>query len=147
MTDEKSGQNLLRSIFNPAHHFCRLCLDLLAVRTAFVRKRCGGKFGQSVLVDSSPNSSLVTLGTLVPSQLTCCVGTNLKLQSENHGVDETRRLLQHAGEESSPSPLNVLLHCASPAMRWTRPRRARSSQRQLIMLPHLHSMMSSMDLV
>jgi hypothetical protein len=54
LTDEKSGQKILRSIFNPTHHFVLLCLDFLAVRMAFVRKRCGGKFGQSVLVDSSP---------------------------------------------------------------------------------------------
>ena len=58
MTDKKSGQNFLRSIFNPAHHFCRLCLDLLAVRMAFVRKCCGGKFGWSVLVNSS-HASLI----------------------------------------------------------------------------------------
>ncbi len=50
----KIRSKFLRSIFNPAHHFCRLCHDLLAGRTAFVRKRCGGKFGQSVLVDSLP---------------------------------------------------------------------------------------------
>ena len=54
LTDEKSGQKILRSIFNPTHHFVNLCLDILAVRMAFVRKRCGGKFGWSVLVDSSP---------------------------------------------------------------------------------------------
>ena len=52
--DEKSGQILCWSIFNPTHHFVNLCLDILAVRMAFVRKRCGGKFGRSVLVDSSP---------------------------------------------------------------------------------------------
>ena len=49
LTDEKSGQKILRSIFNPTHHFVLLCLDFLAVRMAFVRKRCGGKFGRSVL--------------------------------------------------------------------------------------------------
>ncbi len=54
LMDEKSGQNFLRSIFNSTHHFVLLCLDFLAVRMAFVRKRCGGKFGRSVLVDSSP---------------------------------------------------------------------------------------------
>jgi hypothetical protein len=59
LTDEKSGQNVLRSIFNPTHHFVNLCLDILAVRMAFVRKRCGGKFGWPVLVDSSP--TLITL--------------------------------------------------------------------------------------
>ncbi len=53
MTDEKSGKNFLRSIFNPAHHFVSLCLDVLAVRRDFVRKHCGGYFGWSVLVDSS----------------------------------------------------------------------------------------------
>ncbi len=59
------------------HRLCRLCLDLLAVRMAFVRKRCGGKFGWSVLVNSSPK---LIFGTLIyyvkysrrPSQLTCC---------------------------------------------------------------------------
>jgi hypothetical protein len=55
LTDEKSGQNFLRSIFNPTHHFfVNLCLDILADRMAFVRKCCGGKFGWSFLVDSSP---------------------------------------------------------------------------------------------
>jgi hypothetical protein len=55
LTDEKSCQQFLRFIFNPTHHFVNLCLDILAaVRMAFVRKRCGGKFfGWSVLVDSS----------------------------------------------------------------------------------------------
>ena len=54
LTDKKSGQKILRSIFNPTHHFVLLCLDFLAVRMAFVRKHCGGKYGRSVLVDSSP---------------------------------------------------------------------------------------------
>jgi len=36
--DEKSGQKISRSIFNPTHHFVLLCLDFLAVRMAFVRK-------------------------------------------------------------------------------------------------------------
>ncbi len=45
LTDEKSVQKILRSIFNPTHHFVLLCLDFLAVWMAFVRKRCGGKFG------------------------------------------------------------------------------------------------------
>jgi hypothetical protein len=31
LTDEKSGQKILRSIFNPTHHFVLLCLDFLAV--------------------------------------------------------------------------------------------------------------------
>jgi len=43
--DEKSGQKFLWSIFNPTHHFVNLCLDILAVRMVFVRKRCGEKFG------------------------------------------------------------------------------------------------------
>ena len=59
--DEKSGEKFLRSIFNPTHHFVLLCLDFLAVRMAFVRKRCGGKFGWSVLVDSSPKLIFGTL--------------------------------------------------------------------------------------
>ena len=54
LTDVKSGEKFLRSIFNPTHHFVLLCLDFLAVTMAFVRKRCGGKFGRSVLVDSLP---------------------------------------------------------------------------------------------
>jgi len=54
LTDEKSGQKILRSIFNPTHHLVLLCLDFLAVRMAFVRKRCGGKFGRSVLSSSVP---------------------------------------------------------------------------------------------
>jgi hypothetical protein len=45
LTDEKSGQKFLRSLFNPTHHFVNLCDTILAVRMAFVRKRCGGKFG------------------------------------------------------------------------------------------------------
>jgi len=40
LTEEKSGQKHLRSIFNPTHHFVLLCLDFLAVRMAFVRKCC-----------------------------------------------------------------------------------------------------------
>jgi len=62
LTEEKSGQKHLRSIFNPTHHFVLLCLDFLAVRMAFVRKCCGGKFGWSVLVNSSPKLIFVTLG-------------------------------------------------------------------------------------
>ncbi len=72
LTDKKSGQNFSRSIFNPAHHFVRLCLDILAVRMAFVRKFCGGKFGWSVLVDSLPKLIVGTLrysSTLTTSQL------------------------------------------------------------------------------
>ena len=75
LTDEKSGQIVLRSIFNPTHHFVLLCLDFLAVRMAFVQKRCGGKFGWSVLVDSSPKlifdtSRYVKVSySRVPSQL------------------------------------------------------------------------------
>jgi hypothetical protein len=59
--DEKSAQNVVRSIFNPTHHFVNLCLDILAVRMAFVRKRCGGKFGWSVLVDFLPKLIFGTL--------------------------------------------------------------------------------------
>ncbi len=61
LPDETSGQNILMSIFNPTHHFVLLCLDILAVRMAFVRKCCGGKFGWSVLVDSSPKLIFGTL--------------------------------------------------------------------------------------
>ena len=61
LMDEKSGQKILRSIFNPIHHFFLLCLDFLAVWMAFVRKRCCGKFGWSVLVDSSPKLIFGTL--------------------------------------------------------------------------------------
>ncbi len=72
----KIRSNFLRSIFNPAHHFYCLCLDLLAVRTAFVRKLCGGKFGWLILVDSSPKlivgTSMYVKYSRVPSQLTCC---------------------------------------------------------------------------
>ncbi len=50
----KNQVKILRSIVNPTYHFVNLCLDILAVRMAFVRKHCGGKFGWSVLVDSSP---------------------------------------------------------------------------------------------
>ena len=49
LTDKKSGQNFLKSIFSPTHHVVCLCLDILAVQMDFVRKRCW-----SVLVDSSP---------------------------------------------------------------------------------------------
>jgi len=61
LTDEKSCQKILKSIFNPTHHFVLLCLDFLAVRMAFVRKHCGGKFGSSLLVDSSPKLIFGTL--------------------------------------------------------------------------------------
>jgi len=72
LTDEKSGQKLLRSIFYTTHHFVLLCLDFLAVWMAYVRKRCGGKFGQSVLVDYSPKLIFGTLRysyTLTTNQL------------------------------------------------------------------------------
>ena len=51
---QKIRSKFLRSIFNPAYHLFCLCLDILAVRMSFVGKCCGGKFGRSVLVDSSP---------------------------------------------------------------------------------------------
>jgi hypothetical protein len=76
LTDEKSGQLFLRSIFNSTHHYVRFCLDILAGRMAFVRKRCGGKFGWLVLVDSSPKlifgTSRYIKYSRVPSQLACC---------------------------------------------------------------------------
>jgi hypothetical protein len=76
LTDKKSGHIFLRSIFNPTHHVVCLCLDILAVRMAFVRKCCGGKFGWLVLVDSSPKLILGTSRYVkysrVLSQLTCC---------------------------------------------------------------------------
>jgi hypothetical protein len=59
LTDEKSGQKILRSILNPTHHFVNLCDTILAVRMAFVRKRCGGKFGWSALLIPCQNSSSV----------------------------------------------------------------------------------------
>ena len=75
MTD-KNQVKILRPIFNPTHHFFCLCLDILAVRMAFVRKHCGGKFGWSVLVDSLPRlifgTSMYVKYSSVPSQLTCC---------------------------------------------------------------------------
>jgi hypothetical protein len=55
LIDEKSGQQNLRSIFNQTHHFVLRCLE------AFVQKCCGGKFGWSVLVDSSPKLIFGTL--------------------------------------------------------------------------------------
>ena len=84
LTAEKSGQKFLRSIFNPTHHFVNLCLDILAVRMAFVRKHCGGKFGWLVLVDSLQKlifgTSRYVKYSRVPSQLTCCVGmTKVKI--------------------------------------------------------------------
>ena len=51
---------------------------------AFVRKRCGGKFGRSVLVDSLPKLIFGTsryvkvLYCRVPSQLICCVGSTYR---------------------------------------------------------------------
>jgi hypothetical protein len=76
LTDEKSGQKNLRSIFNSAHHFVCLCLDILAVRMAFVKKCCGGKICWLVLVDSLPklifSTSRYVKYSRVPSQLTCC---------------------------------------------------------------------------
>ena len=113
LTDEKSGQNFLRSIFNPTHHFVLLCLDFLAVRMAFVQKRCGGKFGWSVLVDSSPKlifdtSRYVKVSySRVPSQLTSCVGmTKVKI------MVSTRRGDYSTPEKNPPLPLE-----RSPASR------------------------------
>ena len=68
----KIRSNFLRSIFNPIHHFVCLCLDILAVRMAFVRKRSGGNFGWSVLIDSLPKLIFGTLrysSTLTTSKL------------------------------------------------------------------------------
>jgi len=94
----------LRSIFNPTHHFVNLCLDILAVRMVFVRKRCGGKFGWSVLVDSSPKlifgTSRYVKYSRVPSQLTCCVGTTkVKI------MVSTRRSGYSTPEKNPPHPL------------------------------------------
>jgi hypothetical protein len=62
--------------FQSSPSFFCLCLDILAVRMAFVRKRCGGKFGWSVLVDSLPKlifgTSMYVKYSRVPSQVTCC---------------------------------------------------------------------------
>jgi hypothetical protein len=54
LTDEKSGQ-----FFNPTHYFVNLCDTILAVRMAFVRKRCGVKFGWLALSIPCQKSSLV----------------------------------------------------------------------------------------
>ena len=111
LTDEKSGQKFLRSIFNPTHHFVLLCLDFLAVRMAFVRKHCCGKFGRSVLVDSSPKlifgTSRYIQYSRVPSQLTCCVGT-MKVKI----MGSTRRGNYSMPEKNPPCPLKC-----SPALR------------------------------
>ena len=73
LTDKKSGQKILRPIFNPAHHVVSLCLDFLAVRRDFDRKCCGGKLGWLVLVNSSPKLIFDTSRySRVPSQLTFC---------------------------------------------------------------------------
>ena len=76
---------------------------------AFVRKRCGGKFGWLVLVDSSPKLIFSTLRYVkvleVPSQLTCCVGN----EGENHGVNEGD---YSKPEKNPPFPLKC-----SPASR------------------------------
>jgi len=79
---------------------------------AFVRKCCGGKFGWSVLVDSSPKlifgTSRYVKYSRIPSQLTCCVGTTkVKI------MVSTRR-----GDYSTPEKNpRRLLEC-SPASRW-----------------------------
>ena len=108
LTDEKSGQNGLRSIFNPTHHFVNLCLDILAVRMAFVRKRCGGKFGWSVLVKSSPKLIFGTLRYCKTLTTTSCVDTTkVKIVS-------TRRSDYSTPEKNPPRPSNVLLHFCPP---------------------------------
>jgi len=107
LTDEKSGQNNLRSIFNPTHHFVLLCLDFLPGRMAFVRKCCGGKFGRSVLVDSLPKLIFGTsryVSTLKPSQLNQLCRHN---KGENHGVGN-----YSTPEKNPPRPLE-----SSPASR------------------------------
>ena len=93
LMDKNSGQFFVRSIFNPTNHFVCLCLDILAVRMAFVRKGCGGKFGWSVLVDSLPKlifgTSRYVKYSRVPSQLTCCARRSTSrgnLLSEYHTV-------------------------------------------------------------
>ncbi len=49
LTDEKSGQKILRSIFNPTHHFVLLCLDFLAVRMALSENAVVGNFDNGEL--------------------------------------------------------------------------------------------------
>jgi hypothetical protein len=52
MTDEKSPQFFLRSIFNPTHHSLPFRVFLLAVGMNLVGQRCGrklgGQFGQFI---------------------------------------------------------------------------------------------------
>ena len=74
----------------------------------FVRKCCDGKFGWSVLVNSSP---ILIFGTLsysrVPSQLTSCVGT-MKVKI----MVSTERSDYSTLEKNPPRPLEC-----SPASR------------------------------
>jgi len=75
------------------------------------------------------------------SPLNSCVGrTKVKI------MVSTRRGDCSTPEKNPPRPSNVLLHRTGPATRRMRLRRTRLSQRQLIMLPHLHSTMSSMQM-
>jgi len=73
---------------------------------AFVRKRCGGKFGWSVLVDSSPKLIFGTLRYSKTLTTTSCVGTTkVKIVS-------TRRSDYSMPEKNPPRPLKC-----SPASR------------------------------
>ncbi len=102
LADKKIGQNVLRSIFNPIHHFVNLCLDILAVRMAFFRKCCGGKFGWSVLGDSSPKLIFGTLRYSKTLTTTSCVGTtNVKIVS-------TRCSGYSTPEKNPPCPLKCV---------------------------------------
>jgi hypothetical protein len=113
LTDEISGQIFLRSIFNPTHHFVLLCLDFLAVIMAFVRKRCGGKFGWSVLVDSLPKLIFSTLRYCSTITTNPVVSARIRnFEGENHGDHETWRL-HRTGEESSRPP--QMFSCIAPA--------------------------------
>jgi hypothetical protein len=51
LTDEKSAQIYLRSIFNPTHQFLCFCLFFLSVRMDWVGKCCGRKLGGVNLVN------------------------------------------------------------------------------------------------
>ncbi len=46
---KKSARFYFKSILKPSHHSLSFCLDVLAVRTDLVGKRCGGKLGWSDL--------------------------------------------------------------------------------------------------
>jgi len=104
LTDEKSGQNILRFIFNPTHHLFFFVLTFLLLEWLLSGNAVVGNIwsvGSGCFLAKTHLRYLeVCKSTLKPSQLNQLCRHD---KGENHGVNKMRRL-QHAGEESSLPP-------------------------------------------